>query len=159
VYIRVDSIQVAMMGLKLLILLWGHHLFVTLIQSTPCAENEILLHNRTCHCPFFRFNDRCMRKRYQTTMNTTLERLQAARHLLGIEPVLLTIDASNHEAMRALAESLEPLFSAGTVVTTVVDAMDVLVGGEPSATMEIVNASVSGTLLTLTVEYRLPAVD
>ena len=100
-----------------------------------------------------------MRKRYQTTVNTTLERLQASRHLLGIEPVLLTIDASNHEAMRALAESLEPLFSAGTVVTTVVDAMDVLVGGEPSSTMEIVNASVSGMVLTLTVEYRLPAVD
>ena len=128
-----------------------------------CGENEILLHNRrTCKCPFFQFNGRCMRKRYQTTINATVEQLLLqSRHLLGNEPILLTIDATNYEAMRALAAALSPLVkSAGTVVTTqVVDAMDVLVGGEPSATMEIVNASVSGVVLTLTVEFRLPDVD
>ena len=75
--------------------------------------------------------------------------------------MLLTIDATNYESMRALAAALSPLVkSAGTVVTSqVVDAMDMLVGGEPSATMEIVNASVSGVVLTLTVEFRLPDVD
>ena len=124
-----------------------------------CGENEILLHNRTCKCPFFRYNDRCMRKRYQTTVNTSIEKLQSARHLLGSEQLLLTIDATNYEAMRALAAMLTPLVSAGTVVTSVVDAMDTLVGGEPSATMEIVNASVVGATLTLTVEFRLPDVD
>jgi hypothetical protein len=134
-----------------------------LVRSTPCGENEILLRNRTCFCPFFRYNNLCMRKRYQTTVNATLGEIQtAARHLLMENtPMLLTIDASNHEAMQSLAASLAPLatMSAGTVVTSVVDAMDVMVGGEPSATMEIVNATVSGTVLTLTVEYRLPVVD
>jgi len=100
-----------------------------------------------------------MRRRYQTTVNATLDQLQAARHLLGVEPILITLDATNYEAMRALSASLAPLVSAGTVVTSVVDSMDVMVGGEPSAAMEIVNASVSGTVLTLTVEYRLPAAD
>ena len=134
-------------------------LFTTTAHSFPCGENEILLRNRTCVCPFFQFNGRCMRRRYQTTVNATMNQLQAARHLLGEEPILLTIDASNQEAMQALAASLTPLVSAGTVVTSVVDAMDFLVGGEPSATMEIVNASVSGMMLTVTVDYRLPAVD
>lgn len=128
-----------------------------------CGENEILLRNRTCLCPFFRLHGKCVRRRYQTTVNATLAQIQsAARHLLmDNTPLLLTIDASNHEAMQALAASLAPLMPSapGTVVTSVVDAMDVLVGGEPSASMEIVNASVSGTVLTLTVDYRLPAVD
>ena len=136
---------------------------LSLVESSPCGENEILLRNRTCFCPFFRYNNRCMRKRYQTTVNATLAEIQtAARHLLvDNTPMLLTIDASNYEAMQSLAASLAPLatMSAGTVVTTVVDAMDVMVAGEPSATMEIVNATVSGTVLTLTVEYRLPVVD
>ena len=119
-----------------------------------CVENEILLRNRTCLCPFFRFNGRCLRRRYQTTVNTTVAQLRSAtRHLLMDDtPLLLTIDASNQEAMQALAASLAPLMPSvpGTVVTSVVDAMDVQVGGEPSASMEIVNASVSGTVLTLT---------
>jgi hypothetical protein len=133
------------------------------VHASPlCGENEILLRNRTCLCPFLRIGGRCMRKRYQTTVNATLGQIQtAARHLLtDNSPMLLTIDATNYEAMNALAASLSPLMvSGGTVVTSVVDAMDVLVGGEPSASMEIVNASVSGTVLTLTVGYRLPAVD
>ena len=140
---------------------------ITTTTSPPppprCVENEILLRNRTCLCPFFRFNGRCLRRRYQTTVNTTVAQLRSAtRHLLMDDtPLLLTINASNQEAMQALAASLAPLMPSvpGTVVTSVVDAMDVLVGGEPSASMEIVNASVSGTVLTLTVDCRLPAVD
>lgn len=114
-------------------------------------------------CPFFYFNGRCMRRRYQTTVNATMGQVQsAARHLLmDNTPLLLTIDASNHEAMQALAAALSPLMASvpGTVVTSVIDAMDTLVGGEPSASMEIVNASVSDGVLTLTIEYRLPVVD
>jgi hypothetical protein len=130
-------------------------------HALPCKENEILLRNRTCMCPFFQYNGLCMRKRYQTTVNATLGEVHAATRQLLMDntPMLLTIDASNHEAMQTLAASLRPLVSAGTVVTSVVDALDILVGGEPSATMEIVNASVTGTVLTLTVDYRLPDVD
>ena len=134
----------------------------TTTTTPPCTENEILLRNRTCYCPFFQFNGRCMRKRYQTTVNATLNQVMSAasRHLLADSQMILTIDATNYEAMQTLAASLSPLMvGGGTVVTTVADAMDTLVGGEPSASMEIVNASVSGTVLTLTVEYRLPAVD
>jgi hypothetical protein len=137
-------------------------LFTTGLSTPPCTENEILLRNRTCYCPFFQFNGRCMRKRFQTTVNATLNQMMSAasRHLLADSPMILTIDATNYEAMQTLAASLSPLMvGGGTVVTTVADAMDTLVGGEPSASMEIVNASVSGTVLTLTVEYRLPAVD
>ena len=103
-----------------------------------------------------------MRKRFQTTVNATLNQVMSAasRHLLADSPMILTIDATNYEAMQTLAASLSPLMvGGGTVVTTVADAMDTLVGGEPSTSMEIVNASVSGTVLTLTVEYRLPAAD
>jgi hypothetical protein len=113
-------------------------------------------------CPFFQHGSKCIRRRYQTTVNASMGQLQtAARHLLTEDtPMLLTIDATNYEAMQTLAASLRSLTGAGTVVTSVVvDAMDILVGGEPSATMEIVNASVTGTVLTLTVDYRLPAVD
>jgi hypothetical protein len=102
-----------------------------------------------------------MRHRYQTTVNATLESVLAhSRHLLS-DPLLITIDASNEEAMQALADSLEPLRSIGTVVTRVVDSVDTLVGGDASATLEIVNVSVSSgsSVLTLTVDCRLPAVD
>ena len=131
--------------------------------SAPCPANEILLHNRTCHCPFFRFNGQCLRHRYQTTVNASLESvLTHSRHLLaGTEPLLITIDASNAEAMQALADSLSSLRSAGTVVTRVVDSVDTLVGGDASATMEIVNVSVGSgsSVLTLTIDCRLPPVD
>ena len=145
--------------MKTLLYCWVWVVLIIRVTSLPCRENEILLRNRTCFCPFFRFNDLCMRRRYQTTVNATLDQLQAARHLLGVEPILITLDATNYEAMRALSASLAPLVSAGTVVTSVVDSMDMMVGGEPSAAMEIINASVSGTVLTLTVDYRLPAAD
>jgi len=87
--------------------------------------------------------------------------LTHSRHLLGSNPLLITIDASNAEAMQALADSLDPLRSVGTVVTRVVDSVDTLVGGDASATMEIVNVSVSSgsSVLTLTVDCRLPLVD
>lgn len=131
-----------------------------------CAANEILLHNGTCHCPFFRFGEACLRHRYQTTVNATLDAVIAhSRHLLGSsdqQPLLITIDATNAEAMQALADSLSPLVrGGGTVVTRVVDSVDTLVGGDASATLEIVNASMnaSSSVLTLTVDCRLPAVD
>jgi hypothetical protein len=126
-----------------------------------CPANEILLRNRTCHCPFFKFNGQCLRHRYQTTVVATLDSLLThSRHLLS-SPLLITIDASNAEAMQALADSLDPLRSAGTVVTRVVDSVDTLVGGDASATMEIVDVSVSSgaSVLTLTVDCRLPLVD
>ena len=144
------------------ILLWIAFIILSTCTALPCGENEIFLRNRTCFCPFFRAGSKCMRRRYQTTVNASLSQIQtAARHLLTDNaPMLLTIDATNYEAMSALAASLSPLMlSGGTVVTSVVDAMDVLVGGEPSASMEIVNATVAGTVLTLTVDYRLPVVD
>jgi hypothetical protein len=102
-----------------------------------------------------------MRRRYQTTVNATLDSVFAhSRHLLA-NPLLITIDASNAEAMQALADSLDPLRSVGTVVTRVVDSIDTLVGGDASATLEIVNVSVSSgsSVLTLTVDCRLPLVD
>ena len=121
-----------LLGICLLILL-------TTGLSTPlCTENEILLRNRTCYCPFFQFNGRCMRKRFQTTVNATLNQVMSAasRHLLADSPMILTIDATNYEAMQTLAASLSPLMvGGGTVVTTVADAMDTLVGGEPSTSM------------------------
>lgn len=128
--------------------------------TAPCAANEILLRNRTCHCPFFRYNGLCLRRRFQTTVNSTLEALYAnARHLLAA-PMLLTVDASNEEAMQALAESLRgSMRSAGTVVTRVVDATDVLVGGDASATLELTNVTVDGGFLGLTVECRFPQAD
>lgn len=132
-------------------------------QSSACAANEILLHNSTCHCPFFRFNGKCLRYRYQTTVNATLDSvLTHSRHMLGSDqPLLITIDASNAEAMQALADSLSQLRSVGTVVTRVVDSVDTLVGGDPSATLEITNVSVSSgsSVLTLTIDCRLPQVD
>ena len=100
----------------------------------------------------------CLRQRYQTTINTTLESLQAARHLLSA-PMLLTIDSTNYEAMQALSESLAGVANIGTAVTRVVDSLDTLVGGEPSATMEICNMSISGFKANITIEYRLPLVD
>ena len=129
----------------------------------PCAANEILLHNNTCHCPFFKFNSMCLRHRYQTTVNATLDSvLENSRHLLGSDqPLLITIDASNAEAMQALADSMTQLHNVGTVVTRVVDSVDTLIGGDASATLEIVNVSVSSgsSVLTLTVDCRLPQVD
>ena len=137
-------------------------LFLTLASSS-CPPNEILLRNQTCHCPFFKFNNMCMRHRYQTTVNATLDSiLTHSRHLLSpSQPLLITIDASNAEAMRSLADSLSPLMSAGTVVTRVVDSVDSLIGGDASATLEIVNVSVSSgsSILTLTVDCRLPLAD
>jgi hypothetical protein len=136
-------------------------LLASAAAHSACPANEILLHNRTCHCPFFKFNGLCLRHRYQTTVNATLDSvLTHSRHLLS-SPLLITIDASNAEAMQALADSLDPLRSAGTVVTRVVDSVDTLVGGDASATMEIVNVTVSSgaSVLTLTVDSRLPLVD
>ena len=59
-------------------------------------------------CPFLHFNGRCIRKRYQTTVNATMAQVRSAtRHLLMDDtPLLLTIDASNHEAMQALANQI-----------------------------------------------------
>ena len=138
----------------------GVLLSVMLTLSASCPANEILLHNSTCHCPFFKFNGLCLRHRYQTTLNATLESvLTHSRHLLGSDPLLITIDASNAEAMQALADSFAPLRSVGTVVTRVVDSVDTLVGGDASATMEIVNVSSGPSVLTLTVDCRLPMAD
>ena len=137
-------------------------ILMSLSVCTACPANEILLRNNTCHCPFFKFNGICMRHRYQTTVNATLDSvLTHTRHLLGTDPVMITIDASNAEAMQALADSLAPLRSVGTVVTRIVDSVDTLVGGDASATLEIVNVSVSSgsSVLTLTVDCRLPLVD
>jgi hypothetical protein len=137
--------------------------FMFFISSqASCPANEILLHNSTCHCPFFKFNGLCLRHRYQTTLNATLDAvLTHSRHLFGTNPLLITIDASNAEAMQALADSLDQLRSVGTVVTRAVDSVDTLVGGDASATMEIVNVSVTSgsSVLTLTVDCRLPLVD
>lgn len=73
---------------------------------------------------------------------------------------MLTIDASNQEAMQALASSLKSLRSVGTVVTRIVDSVDTLVGGEASATLEIVNATMANeNLLILTIDMRFPLVD
>ena len=133
------------------------------LYTAACPANEILLRNNTCHCPFFKYNGACLRHRYQTTVNATLDSvLTHTRHLLaGSDPILITIDASNAEAMQALADSLAPLRSVGTVVTRVVDSVDTLIGGDASATLEIVNVSVSSgsSVLTLTVDCRLPLVD
>ena len=134
--------------------------FMFFISSqASCPANEILLHNSTCHCPFFKFNGLCLRHRYQTTLNATLDAvLTHSRHLFGTNPLLITIDASNAEAMQALADSLDQLRSVGTVVTRAVDSVDTLVGGDASATMEIVNVSVTSgsSVLTLTVDCRHP---
>jgi hypothetical protein len=121
-----------------------------------------MLRNRTCHCPFFKINQLCLRRRYQTTINGTLDSLvQTSRHLLSSGPLLLTVDASNEEAMLALAASLQGVRSVGTVVTRVVDAMDTLVGGDASATLEIANATVdtTGNTLSLVVDCRFPLAD
>ena len=137
-------------------------LLVLAADGLPCPANEILLRNRTCHCPFFKFNNQCLRRRYQTTVNTTLEALySASRHLLQQTPMLLTVDASNYEAMQALAASLEGLRSAGTVVTRIVDSADALVGGDASATLEIVNVTVDkgSSTMGLTVDFRYPLAD
>ena len=116
------------------------------------------MRNRTCHCPFFKLGDSCLLRRFQTTVNTTLDALQAARHLLST-PMMLTVDSTNYEAMQALSTSLSEVANIGTVVTRVVDSMDTLVGGEPTATMEITNISISGLQTNITVEYRLPLAD
>ena len=133
--------------------------FFPLSLAFPCGTNEILLRNRTCHCPFFRFNGACLRRRYQTTINGTLDNLQAARHLLASQPLLLTVDASNEEAMLALAASLQAIRSIGTVVTRTMDAADTLIGGDASATLEITNVTLDTGLLNITVDCRYPLVD
>lgn len=127
-----------------------------------CGANEILLRNQTCYCPFFKINQLCLRRRFQTTINSTLDNLMlASRHLLSSGPLLLTVDASNEEAMLALATSLRGVRSIGTVVTRVVDAMDSLVGGDASATLEISNVTVdtAASTLSLVVDCRFPLVD
>jgi len=137
-------------------------LFLLTTAWAACPTNEILLRNKTCFCPFFKFNNACLRHRFQTTVNTTLDNLYtASRHLLSTQPILLTVDASNVEAMQALAASLEGLRSVGTVVTRVVDAVDVLVGGDASATLELTNVTVDTVrgVLNLTVDCRYPQVD
>ena len=134
----------------------------TPVLSYPCSTNEILLRSGACYCPFFKFNGLCMRQRYQTTVNTTLDNLYTtSRHLLSAQPMLLTIDASNPEAMQALAASLQMIRSVGTVVTRMVDSIDTLVGGDASATLEIVNATfdAASSSLALTVDFRFPLVD
>ena len=141
------------------------HLLIPLLHSihaNPCPANEILLRNRTCFCPFFKFNNQCLRQRFQTTVNATLDELyHSSRHLLSTQPLLLTVDASNAEAMEALAASLQSLRSVGTVVTRVVDAMDMLVGGDASATLELTNVTVDTIrgVLNLTIDCRYPQVD
>lgn len=137
-------------------------ILVPVALGSPCATNEILLRNRTCHCPFLKFNNQCLRKRYQTTFNGTLSDLAlSTRHLLSTQPSLLTVDASNEEAMFALAASLQAIRSIGTVVTRVVDATDTLIGGDASATLEIVNVTIDTThsRLALTIDCRYPLVD
>ena len=145
-----------------------HHFLLCFLLFTPlcinstllCGTNEILLHNQTCYCPFLKFNGVCMRKRYQTSVNTTLDNLySASRHLLSTQPILLTVDASNEEAMQALAASLRNIKTIGTVVTRIVDSTDLLVGGDASATLEITNVTVDKNLLDLTIECRFPPVD
>jgi hypothetical protein len=131
-------------------------MFPVSILCFPCAENEILLRNNTCHCPFFKYNNHCLRHRYQTTINTTVAQLYNSRHLLS-DPMLLTIDATNAEAMNALAASVS---GYGTVVTRIVDSMDTLVGGDASATLEIVNVTVvNNTFALVTADCRFPLVD
>ena len=138
----------------------GAFLFASAVASScPCPANELCLRNRTCHCPFFKLNGACLRHRYQTSVNTTFDALQSARRLLSAEPLLLTIDSTNYEAMLALSAELEAVANIGTVVTSVVDSLDTLVGSEPIATLEIVNLTVDGTRATVTVEYRAPLVD
>jgi hypothetical protein len=100
-----------------------------------------------------------LRQRYQTTVNTTFEALQSARHLLGMGSLLLTIDSTNYEAMQAIGTVLQGVANIGTVVTGVVDSLDTLVGSEPIATMEISNLTVIGTRAIVVVEYRIPLVD
>lgn len=132
------------------------------IESYPCAANEILLRSGACYCPFFKFNGVCMRHRYQTTINATLDNLySSSRHLLSAQPMLLTVDASNPEAMQALAASLREIRSVGTIVTRVIDSVDTLVDGDASATLEITNATyyAVGSTLNLTVDFRFPLVD
>ena len=73
--------------------------------------------------------------------------------------MLFTIDSTNYEAMQALSAGLSGVANVGTVVTRIVNSMDTLVGGEPAATMEISNISISGYEANITVEYRLPLVD
>ena len=125
----------------------------------PCPANEICLRNQTCHCPFFKLGGACLRQRYQTTVNATFEALQSARHLLGKESMLLTIDSTNYEAMNAIGTVLQGVANIGTVVTSVVDSLDTLIGSEPIATMQISNLTVVGTHALVVIEYRLPLVD
>ena len=142
--------------------MWWCLLLLSAAHALPCPTNEILLRNRTCFCPFFKFDGRCLRRRYQTTVNSTLDELYtASRHLLSSGPLLLTVDATNEEAMQALAAQLQAIRSIGTVVTRIVDATDVLVGADASATLEIVNVTVDTrrSLLGLTVDCRFPQVD
>ena len=143
-------------------LIWAVLFLSVAVDGLPCPPNEILLRNQTCYCPFFKFNNQCMLRRYQTTVNATFDAIySASRHLLQQSPMLLTVDASNYEAMQALAASLQSLRSAGTVVTRIVDSADTLVGGDASATLEIVNVTVdkASSVLSLTVDFRFPLVD
>jgi hypothetical protein len=92
-------------------------------------------------------------------VNATVESLYAARHLLS-SASLITIDSTNYEAMQALSATLAGVANVGNVVTSVIDSVDTLIGGEPSATMEIVDLSFAGpTKVLVTVEYRLPEFD
>ena len=136
--------------------------FMAKTTAFPCEANEIMLISGKCFCPFFKFNQLCLRQRYQTTVNTTLDNLYStSRHLLSAQPMLLTVDASNPEAMQALASSLQMIRSVGTVVTRVVDSLDTLVSGDASATLEIVNATFFplNNALNLTVDFRYPLAD
>ena len=137
---------------------WAFLLLLHAVVPCPCPQNEICLRNHTCHCPFFKYDGWCLRRRFQTVVNTTLDSLQAARHLLST-PMLLTIDSTNVEAMQELSAALAGAVNMGTVVTSVIDSLDTLIGGEPSATMEIANLSMRGYRANLTLEYRLPQVD
>ena len=134
-------------------------LVVSVLCDCPCPANEICLRNLTCHCPFFKLGGACLRQRYQTSVNATLDVLQSARHLLGVGNILLTIDSTNYEAMQAISTVLSGVANVGTVVTSVVDSVDMLVNSEPIATMEISNLTVVGTRAVVVIEYRLPLVE
>jgi hypothetical protein len=81
--------------LLLFLFLWIHA-----THSSPCPTNEILLRNRTCFCPFFKFNNQCLRQRFQTTVNATLDELD--------EPALVRILV---EPKNALIKQYQKLFA------------------------------------------------
>ena len=119
-------------------------------------------HIRSMLLPIFKFNGICILHRYQTTINTTLNNLySSSRHLLSAHLMLLSVDASNPEAMQAFAASPREIRSIGTIVTSIVDSVDTLLDGDLSATLEITNATYCavGSTLNLTVDFRFPLVD